>query len=173
MPDNPFIGTWRLISFVSERENGEITYPYGEDASGYITYGADGYMSVALMSANRPHFTSDRSRAGKTEDKAASFDGYISYAGPYTVGEDAITHHVEVAWFPNMVGQREGLQTRRQPCHPVSSSSDCRWGCHHPAPCLGKGVAISCQAARTPACSGPGVRNAGAIDGHTLGQRSS
>lgn len=76
-----------------------------KNASGYITYGADGYMSVALMSANRPHFTSDRSRAGKTEDKAASFDGYISYAGPYTVGEDAITHHVEVAWFPNMVGK--------------------------------------------------------------------
>jgi hypothetical protein len=61
-------------------------------------------MSVALMSAGRPQFESHRFREGKTEDKAASFNGYISYAGPYTVGEDTVTHHVEVAWFPNMVG---------------------------------------------------------------------
>jgi hypothetical protein len=37
--------------------------------------------------------------------KAAAFDGYLSYAGPYTIGEDTVTHHVEVAWFPNMVGE--------------------------------------------------------------------
>ena len=105
MADNPFIGSWRLVSYVSEDQSGKVTYPFGKDATGYIVYGADGTMSVALMSANRPRFESDRSREGSIENKAASFDGYISYAGPYTIGEDAVTHHVEVAWFPNMVGQ--------------------------------------------------------------------
>ena len=42
--------------------------------------------------------------SGKLEDKAAAFDGYISYAGPYTVREETVTHHVEIAWFPNVVG---------------------------------------------------------------------
>ena len=62
MPDNPFVGTWRLVSYIYEYENGDVTYPYGKDASGYITYGADGYMSVALMSSNRPKFDSNRAR---------------------------------------------------------------------------------------------------------------
>ena len=104
MADNPFIGTWRLVSYITEKD-GEISHTMGENASGYITYGADGYMSVALMSANRTLFDSPSSRAGSDEDKAAAFDGYTSYAGPYTVGEEAVTHHVEVAWFPNMVGK--------------------------------------------------------------------
>ncbi len=105
MVDNPFLGSWRFVSFIYEDQDGNITHPFGEDASGYIMYGADGYMQVALMTANRPRFESERFRNGPTEHKAAAFDGYLSYAGPYTIGEDTVTHHVEVAWFPNMVGE--------------------------------------------------------------------
>jgi hypothetical protein len=105
MADNPFVGSWRFVSYIAEDENGEITHPFGEDAHGYIMYGADGYMQVALMASDRPTFPTPRFRNGSTADKVAAFDGYLSYAGPYTVGEDAITHHVEVAWFPNMVGR--------------------------------------------------------------------
>jgi hypothetical protein len=105
MAENPFVGSWRFVSYTNEDEDGNITHPFGEDAHGYIMYGTDGYMQVALMTAGRPIFPTERFRSGSTEDKAASFDGYISYAGPYTIGEDIITHHVEVAWFPNMVGK--------------------------------------------------------------------
>ena len=104
MANNPFVGSWQFVSYISEDENGEITHPFGKDAHGYIMYGADGYMQVALMTSDRPIFDTKRFRSGSTENKVAAFEGYLSYAGPYTIGEGTITHHVEVAWFPNMVG---------------------------------------------------------------------
>lgn len=105
MPENTFIGTWRLVSYVAEDADGQITYPFGEDAEGYIMYRDDGYMQVAIMAPDRPRFESGRMREGTMEEKAAASQGYISYAGTYTICDDTITHHVEVAWFPNMVGQ--------------------------------------------------------------------
>ena len=104
MANNPFVGSWRFVSYISEDENGKITHPFGEDAHGYIIYGEDGYMQVALMTSDRPIFDTKRFRSGSAENKVAAFDGYLSYAGPYTIDKDTITHHVEVAWFPNMVG---------------------------------------------------------------------
>lgn len=104
MEDNPFLGSWKLISFESEDQEGQFTYPFGENPVGYIMYAPDGYMQVAIMAEEHVPFAADRSRSGTTDEKAAAFSGYISYAGPYTIGEDTITHHVEVAWWPNMVG---------------------------------------------------------------------
>jgi len=44
MTSNPFVGTWRLRSMTSRAEDGTVTYPYGPDAAGYITYTDDGFM---------------------------------------------------------------------------------------------------------------------------------
>jgi hypothetical protein len=45
---NPLIGTWRLVSWENRSvEDGEVSYPLGKDASGYIMYNQDGYMFVA------------------------------------------------------------------------------------------------------------------------------
>ena len=53
---NPFIGTWRLVSCELRRADGQVSYPVGRDPVGYIIYNPDGYMSVAFMSADRPKF---------------------------------------------------------------------------------------------------------------------
>lgn len=43
----PFIGAWRLVSFEARAE-GETTFPFGQDAVGWLIYAATGQMSVML-----------------------------------------------------------------------------------------------------------------------------
>jgi hypothetical protein len=56
MTSNPLIGTWRLISWENRGADGQISYPLGKDAMGYIMYTQDGYMFVAIMSPYRGRF---------------------------------------------------------------------------------------------------------------------
>lgn len=104
MKPNPFVGTWRLVSYEVRRADGRITYPWGRDPVGRLMYSEDGYVSVAMMSANRPHFVAKDVKRGSVEEKAAAVDTYISYCGRYEVQGDAIIHHVEICLFPNWVG---------------------------------------------------------------------
>lgn len=104
MVQNPFIGTQRLISFEIRKADGQVRYPLGQDAVGYIIYNEDGYVSVAIMSANRSKFASGDIFGGTTEEKAAAADTYISYCGRYEIREDRVIHHIEVSFFPNWIG---------------------------------------------------------------------
>ncbi|MGO9021709.1 MAG: lipocalin-like domain-containing protein [Syntrophobacteraceae bacterium] len=106
MAENPFIGTWRLVSFELRSENGQVSYPFGQDVDGYIIYSQDGYMSVAFMKAGRSNFTSRYLFAdGSMEEKALAVDTYMSYCGKYEVCGDKVIHHIEVSLFPNWTGK--------------------------------------------------------------------
>lgn len=73
MTQESFVGTWRLISFELKSVDEQASYPFGKDAVGYIMYTEDGYMSVVIMSTNRPKFAFARSiRGGTSEDKVAA-----------------------------------------------------------------------------------------------------
>jgi hypothetical protein len=104
MTHDPFIGTWRLLSYEIRGADGEIKYPWGQDPVGLLIYSGDGYMSVAMMSASRTRFTDKDVKKGTNEEKATAVDTYVSYSGRYEVQEDTVTHHVEVSLFPNWVG---------------------------------------------------------------------
>jgi len=104
MAENPFIGTWRLVSFHTKRADGQVKYPLGRDAAGYIIYNEDGYVSVAIMNANRSKFASGDIFGGTTEEKVAAADTYISYCGRYEIQEGKVIHHIEVSFFPNWIG---------------------------------------------------------------------
>src|SRR5438105_3788302 len=104
MAQNPLIGTWRLLSFESRTADGEVTYPYGPDAVGYIMYNENGTMAVAIMSANRPKFAAGDMLGGTTMEKDAAADTYLSYCGRYTLLPGKVVHHIEVSFFPNWVG---------------------------------------------------------------------
>ncbi len=53
MASNPLIGTWRLISWENRSVvDGQVSYPLGKDAVGYIVYNQDGYMFVARILDN-------------------------------------------------------------------------------------------------------------------------
>ena len=104
MTRNPFVGTWRLVSCEFRSGDGQVSYPFGQDAMGYIMYNEDGYMSVAIMTANRPEFASGDILGGSPEEKVAAANTYVSYCGRYEIQGDRVLHHVEVSFFPNWVG---------------------------------------------------------------------
>ena len=107
MTHDPFIGTWRLLSYEIRRADGEIKYPWGQDPVGLLIYSGDGYMSVAMMSVGRNRFTDKDVKKGTKEEKATAVDTYVSYSGRYEVQGDMVIHHVEVCLFPNWVGNEQ------------------------------------------------------------------
>ena len=106
MTTEPFelVGTWRLASFELRKSDGQISYPFGQDAVGYIIYTADGYMSVAMMTAKRLKFVAGDILGGSDEEKLAAADTYLSYCGRYEIREGKVIHHIEVSFFPNWIG---------------------------------------------------------------------
>jgi len=105
MTQNQFVGTWRLVSCENRDADGQISYPYGEDAVGYITYTADGYMSMTVMKANRPHFAAGDLLGGSIDEQAMAAQTYASYCGRYEIQtNNKVIHHIEASLFPNWVG---------------------------------------------------------------------
>ena len=90
------IGTWKLISVVSEDvATGEKTDFYGPNPIGFINYSPEGRMMVI-------NARSDRKRpAGPSptpQEADALFRSVLSYAGTYTIAGNEITHHVDISW---------------------------------------------------------------------------
>jgi hypothetical protein len=104
------VGSWDLETFEVELPDGRWVFPMGADASGRLMYGADARMSATLSAAERAPLCVPRleafARAPESE-KAAAFDSFLSYVGRYSVEEDAVVHHVELASVPNIVGAKQ------------------------------------------------------------------
>src|SRR5579864_6406473 len=93
MAQNPFVGTWRLVSWENRAAGGRVSHPLGRDLSGYILYTADGHMSVAIAAAGRPRFATGDLLGGTEEERALAAKTYVSYAGTYEIGDGEIIHH--------------------------------------------------------------------------------
>lgn len=79
----PIIGEWKLVSFQIQEDNGDVIYPFGEDAQGSIIYTESGRFSAQLMRTDRPRFASGDQMKGTVEETEANYKGFISYYGPY------------------------------------------------------------------------------------------
>ncbi|MEH7070372.1 lipocalin-like domain-containing protein [Priestia megaterium] len=103
------VGIWSLASLEVTDENGQKTYPLGEDATGFIMYHPEGYMSAQIMQSGRPQYTSGEVLSGTQEEMAAASNGYLAYAGPYQVDEinKMVTHHMTVSLCPNWLGNTQ------------------------------------------------------------------
>lgn len=97
-------GTWRLLSY-ERHDGGEVSYPMGRGASGYISYDPAGWMSVQIMRADRPALPAGGAATAPLEDLRAAVAGYLSYAGTYAVDPDArtVTHHIDLHLLPGGV----------------------------------------------------------------------
>ena len=104
MERNSLVGTWRLLSLEMTGPVGQVSYPLGHDAVGYVIYTEDGYMCVAMMDAHRPEFAGGDPRQATIEEKVAAWDTYVSYCGRYEIRDNKLIHHVAVGFFPNWVG---------------------------------------------------------------------
>ncbi len=110
---NPFVGTWKLISWEVTQPDGTIHYPYGKDVVGYLIYTADGYMSAEIMNPERqqsdPDFPLENAAAQTLADpdRARAYSTYLSYCGTYTVEENTVTHHVKAGLIPSWTGSEQ------------------------------------------------------------------
>jgi hypothetical protein len=104
MLTNLFVGTWHLISNESKSAGGEVSCPFGKDATGHLIYTEDGHVACTIMGPDRARFVSTDIRAGNLEDKRAAFDTYLTYCGTYEVMGDKVVHHLEQSLFPNWTG---------------------------------------------------------------------
>ena len=100
------VGSWRLVSNEEHRADGSVTAVWGSSPAGSLMYQANGRMAVQLMDPRRAKFASDDRLAGTPEEVRRAFEGYLAYFGTFTVDERArtVTHHVEGATFPNLIG---------------------------------------------------------------------
>ncbi len=101
MQDSSLVGTWQLLSFHFSTSDGRITYPWGRDVTGYISYTPQGRMSVIFTKADRAKHSLEDFLGGTAGEKVEAYDGCIAYAGSYEVEGDRVIHHVEASLFPN------------------------------------------------------------------------
>jgi hypothetical protein len=104
MTDDPFLGTWRLISWENRGPAGERGYPLGPEAVGFITYTADGYIFAQIMAAERDSLATQNPFGGTDAEAAAAARSHMSYCGTYEVRNGEVIHRVTVSGFPNWVG---------------------------------------------------------------------
>lgn len=107
MEATPFVGTWRLVAWEMRDGQGQVRYPFGPAARGYLLYTSDGYMSATLMAPDRHPFAAGDLLRGDTAEQAAAAATYLAYGGRYEVREHTVMHYVEVSLFPNWVGSRQ------------------------------------------------------------------
>jgi hypothetical protein len=108
------IGTWRLVSYETLGADGSIVHPMGRNATGFIMYVPDGFMSANLMVPGRPPFTGGGASTAAQAELAAASSGYFGYAGRFEVDEagNSVRHHIEVSLVPNLVGTAQFRHVR-------------------------------------------------------------
>ena len=113
LPDNPLLGTWCLVRWDIAYDDGRApTFPFGADATGLISYTADGTMQACIARNDRPQMSSASVRSAPEAECLAAFESYFQYAGPYEVhgitGEpQQVVHHVTHSLNPNFVGTKQ------------------------------------------------------------------
>jgi hypothetical protein len=88
----------------ARNDTGQVSYPRGRHAKGYLTYTDDGFVFVAIMSADRAPFATADLVGGTPLEKASAAETYTSYCGTYDLRDGIVVHHIEVSLFPNWVG---------------------------------------------------------------------
>jgi hypothetical protein len=97
------VGTWKLVSYEARNQAGEVSYPMGPNATGFLMYDAGGHMMVQTIRAGRSNFKSSDRFQGTPEEAKAAFEGFFAYYGTYRIDatRGAITHRIEGSSFPN------------------------------------------------------------------------
>ena len=91
------IGSWKLVAFEFEFEDGEREAAY-EDANGSLIITPDGRFAAILVD-----------NARREEDPPSSlFKGMMAYTGRYRLqGDETVVVDVDVAWHPSWVGSKQ------------------------------------------------------------------
>lgn len=107
MTKDELVGVYRTLGEDTVSADGTVTSDNSRTAQ--IMYSPDGYMSVVSMPNGRKLAAATSGgpdlNAATTEERAEAAKGMVCYAGHYTLKDDVLHHHVEMALNPNAVGQ--------------------------------------------------------------------
>jgi hypothetical protein len=107
------IGAWRLVGIDFSGPNGPLMDPvFGPNPQGIIIYDSSGWMSVQIVTANRPTIARPASRTSgvPSSDEAMlasqAFNTYYAYFGSWEFDpvESVITHHLKASLLPYETG---------------------------------------------------------------------
>ncbi len=99
---NPLVGTWRVTSLVTETAKSHERYnQLGDRPTGYLSYSADGRMSIIIVAGDRPVPVGD---VPTDAERVKLQETMIAYAGSYRIEGDKVIHHIEVAWNGERIG---------------------------------------------------------------------
>ncbi len=103
---NKLLGTWKLISMKTETTSGgEVSYPFGQDPLGYITFTDDNFVFLTVTTSGRPNFEKPDRLKASLEEKAQALDTCSAYSGTYSVDGDLLFMNILCGSFPNWVGK--------------------------------------------------------------------
>ena len=99
---NELIGTWALVSSVTEK-GGTKTEQFGSGAKGMLIFDSSGHFMLTIIGPNLPKFASNNRAAGTPEENKAVVSTSIAMLGTYTFSprEKSLLFHVDSATFPN------------------------------------------------------------------------
>lgn len=101
------IGTWQLVHSIEIDEQARKTFPFGEDATGYIIYDASGHMAVQICCRQRAAFAAAKFTGANATELAHIPKEYLAYFGKYKIDleNQLVRHFVEGSLFPNNIGK--------------------------------------------------------------------
>jgi Lipocalin-like domain len=108
-----FFGSWRLVRIDYSGPSGPLVDPFfGPEPAGIVMYQANGWMSVQIVTGNRPRLprsavrTAGDNSAEEASLKAAALDSYYAYFGrwEYSASARTIVHHVTASVLPYETG---------------------------------------------------------------------
>ena len=113
------VGAWRLVGIDYSGPKGSLVDPvFGPNPQGMIIYDSSGWMSVQIVTANRPTIARPASRtsgvltADEAKLAAQAFDTYYAYFGSweFDAATSVITHHLKASLLP----YETGVEYRRE-----------------------------------------------------------
>lgn len=101
-PTNSILGTWQLKSWQFETAD-SISFPYGIDARGILTYSSDSTMSLTLLKNFRNKHGRFNRDSLRCEESAEAYRSYFHYTGIYEVKQNpqVINHFVINSLVPD------------------------------------------------------------------------
>ncbi|HSH20360.1 MAG TPA: lipocalin-like domain-containing protein, partial [Draconibacterium sp.] len=104
-----FVGSWELKKWTAELNDGTLIFPFGEDATGRITYESNGNMCVHVMKNNRPRFQSEDPLQAKPDEMVIAYKEFFAYCGTYDVyiNPNQLVHQIKISSVPNWTGQNQ------------------------------------------------------------------
>ncbi len=96
------VGTYRLVSFVANLEDGSSINLFGTEPVGYAVITPKRFIAVLTSGA------ADR-KAGATPDaKVALFNSLVAYSGGYEIQGNKLVTDVDVSWNQAWTGTKQG-----------------------------------------------------------------